>query len=242
MISKSLSVSGKWADLDSLSPQGAEFARVLFMLMVAHADDHGRLEGDEGTIKRLVVPYTKKPPSRIGEALDLLHRAELICWYQVSGDKFVQINKFGDHQYLKGHESRESKYPAPSPDGQLRATLGKKRHLIEPNLTEEKRTVLEPPPQKPEPDSRVKVFVDWFHDEYAKRRDGAKYVVKGAKDGQLVKTLLQTHDLERLKKHAVILLTSNEEWIETTDRGIGILAAKINWLEDRLTAWEKKHG
>ena len=96
-------------------------------------------------------------------------------------------------------------------------------------------------PEKP-PDPRVRQFIDWFVTEYAKRRNGAKYVVKGAKDGQTVKSLLQAHPLARLQKHAVILLTTDEEWTENTDRGIGILSAKINWLEDRLAAWERKHG
>ena len=41
-------------------------------------------------------------------------------------------------------------------------------------------------------------------------------------------------------KHAQVLLTTDEPWTETTDRGIEILAGKINWLEERLCAWEAK--
>ena len=92
-----------------------------------------------------------------------------------------------------------------------------------------------------EPDPRVREFIDWFHDEYAKERNGAKYIVKGPKDGATVKRLLGEHSLDRLKKHAFILLTTNEPWIENTDRGIGILSAKINWLEDRLADWERRN-
>ena len=85
-------------------------------------------------------------------------------------------------------------------------------------------------------------FLNWFQEEYKKRRNGATYCVVWAKHGAIVKRLLQTYPPERLRRHAVILLTATvDEWIEDTDRGIEVLAGKINWLEDRLTAWEKKH-
>ncbi len=240
MISKSLSISDKWASLDRVLGDRADFSRVLFVLMVTHADDHGRLPGDEGTIKRLVLPYTRKPLTAITHALNGLQTVGLVSWYEVDGQKCIEIEHFSDHQYLKGHETRPSQFPSKIDNGQVGATLGKSLVLREPNLTEPKRTNVACPK---EPDPRVRIFIDWFHDEYAKRRNGAKYVVKGAKDGETVKRLLAVHDLERLKRHAVILLTTDEEWVESTDRGIGILSSKINWLEERLAAWEaKQHG
>jgi hypothetical protein len=241
MISKSLSTSEKFANLGKQAGRLAEFCQALYPLIVAHADDFGKLPGDPFTVKFSCHPTSPRSLEHFQDALLRLHEVGLIVWYQVDGKPYLQVTQYERHQ--EGlHKRTKSKFPdVPGDSGNFPEIPGQLKGREEKGR-EEKRTVLEPPPQKPEPDSRVKVFVDWFHDEYAKRRDGAKYVVKGAKDGQLVKTLLQTHDLERLKKHAVILLTSNEEWIETTDRGIGILAAKINWLEDRLTAWEKKHG
>lgn len=91
------------------------------------------------------------------------------------------------------------------------------------------------------PGGGTREFLDWWQTEYQKRREGAKYVVKWEVHGKLVKDLLRVHPLERLKKHAVILLTTDEDWTTGTDRGIGILSTKINWLEDRLTAWERRH-
>ena len=86
--------------------------------------------------------------------------------------------------------------------------------------------------------SPVREFLGWFQSEYKARRNGAVYFVKWDAHGAIVKRLLTTHTSERLKKHAIILLRSNEEWIDGTDRGIEVLSSKVNWLEERLCAWE----
>lgn len=104
-------------------------------------------------------------------------------------------------------------------------------------------------PPKPEkhgsaekPPSGVREFLEWFVTEYKARRNGATYFVKWEVHGKLVKELLRVFPAERLKKHALILLTTDEDWTSDTDRGIGILSTKINWLEERLCAWEAKTG
>jgi uncharacterized protein YdaU (DUF1376 family) len=88
--------------------------------------------------------------------------------------------------------------------------------------------------------SGTREFLIWFQSEYKARRNGAVYFVKWEAHGAIVKRLLTGHPIERLKKHAIILLRSNEQWIESTDRGIEVLSAKINWLEERLCEWEAK--
>ena len=86
----------------------------------------------------------------------------------------------------------------------------------------------------------AKEFLTWFQAEYKTRRNGATYFVSWNKHMPIVGRLLKLHDTQRLKKHAQVLLTTDEPWTETTDRGIEILAGKINWLEERLCAWEAK--
>jgi len=81
-------------------------------------------------------------------------------------------------------------------------------------------------------------FLGWFQAEYKARRNGATYFVRWDAHGAIVKRLLTTFPPDRLKKHAKILLTTNEDWTTGTDRGIEVLSAKINWLEERLCAWE----
>jgi hypothetical protein len=86
----------------------------------------------------------------------------------------------------------------------------------------------------------VKEFLTWFQGEYKARRNGATYFVKWEAHGAIVKRLLTAFPSDRLKKHAQILLTTDEDWTTTTDRGVEILSSKINWLEERLCAWEAK--
>ena len=95
------------------------------------------------------------------------------------------------------------------------------------------------PPTKPA-DPRVSEFLKWFPEEFKKRRNGAEYLVKHAKHGALVKQMLGATDLERLKKYAAIMLKTDDEFIDGTDRGIEILSARFSWLSERLAAWEAK--
>lgn len=127
MLSNSLSTSGKIARLYSVCPKLAEFCRCLFPLMVAHADDWGRLQGDEQTVKLKVDPISPRKLPDFVAALHVMHEVGLITWYVVGDRKVIEIVKFGEHQDLKGHTcdpKRQSKLPAcPGPE----ALIGRNR-------------------------------------------------------------------------------------------------------------------
>jgi hypothetical protein len=53
---------------------------------------------------------------------------------------------------------------------------------------------------------------------------------------------LAQYSQERLEKLAVILLTTDDDWIATTDRGLSILLVKASWLDNILADYEAKHG
>lgn len=86
----------------------------------------------------------------------------------------------------------------------------------------------------------VKEFLTWFQAEYKRRRHGADYLVKWPRDAPLVKQMLHATSLDRLKLLAQAMLSEKctEEFIVNTDRGIGILSVKFNWLSDRVAEWE----
>lgn len=86
----------------------------------------------------------------------------------------------------------------------------------------------------------VHAFLAYFCETYPAKRAGAKYLVRTAVDVPQVKRLLATYGLERLKKLALVLLTTDEDWISDTDRGIGILSLKAAWLDDRLAQHEAR--
>jgi hypothetical protein len=87
----------------------------------------------------------------------------------------------------------------------------------------------------------IAVFLRRFCELYAQYRHGAKYFVARAKHVPLIRALLAAYGRERLEKLAMVLLNTDDEWVQTTDRGIGILSIKASWLEERLASYEAKH-
>lgn len=108
MISKSLSTSKKYATLYG-QPHGLQ-AQALYPLLVAHADDFGRLEGDAFTIKNSVVPASNWSETEIQTVLALLDAAQLIAWYEVESAHYVQVADFERHQGGL-HKRTASRFP-----------------------------------------------------------------------------------------------------------------------------------
>jgi hypothetical protein len=111
MLSKSLSTSKKYAQLYGveLQPTGL-ICQALYPLLVAHADDFGRLEGDVFTIKNSVVPASQWAETVIEAALALLHQVQLVTWYEVDQALYLQVADFDRHQ-VGLHKRTKSRFP-----------------------------------------------------------------------------------------------------------------------------------
>jgi len=98
------------------------------------------------------------------------------------------------------------------------------------------------PPKEPA-DPRVKTFIEWFQSEYQSRRNGAEYLVPWPRDTALVKKMLKVVDLGQLQDCARILLSekTDDKFIQDSDRSIGVLSIKFNWLNDKRAAWVARH-
>lgn len=114
MISKSLSTSEKRATLHQLVPKLAEFCQALYPLLVAHADDFGRLPGDVFTVKHLVDPTSPRKTKDFTEGLRALHQVGLVNWYEAEGRQTIEIMDFERHQSGL-HKKTGSAYPEPLP-------------------------------------------------------------------------------------------------------------------------------
>ena len=108
MISKVISISEK---VNSLSL----FGRLLYTWMIPHADDFGRLPGSPAKVRALVVPMADETVKDVEEALSDMHKRGLIIWYEVNGEKFIQITNFEKHQQGL-HKRTKSKFPDPPDD------------------------------------------------------------------------------------------------------------------------------
>lgn len=85
-------------------------------------------------------------------------------------------------------------------------------------------------------------FLERYQELYAEHRHGARLHIKPSLDWTRVKDLLLTWDVDRLEKLAVILLTTDDDWVSKTDRGIGVFVSRASWCDDRLKAWEAEHA
>jgi hypothetical protein len=112
MLSKSLSTSEKRAQLHAVAGKLAEFAQQLYPLLVAHADDFGREQGDLFTVKHAIDPSSPRPTEHFEAALMALHNVGLIIWYHVDDRKFIQITSFDGHQ-IGLHKRTSSRFPEP---------------------------------------------------------------------------------------------------------------------------------
>lgn len=111
MISKTLSTSQKRAALHQVVPGLAEFCQQLYPLIVAHADDFGRLSGEPFTVKHAVDPTSPRLIPDFEMALLALHQVGLIVWYAGDEDRrFIQVTQFDGHQSGL-HKRTASKFP-----------------------------------------------------------------------------------------------------------------------------------
>ncbi|MEC0092477.1 hypothetical protein [Paenibacillus macquariensis] len=104
MISKVISISEKVNNLPDV------FDILLFTWMIPHTDDFGRMAGSPGKVKALVVPMLDKTKADVQASLERLDKEGLIFWYEVDGERIVQIINFEKHQ--QGLQKRTtSKFP-----------------------------------------------------------------------------------------------------------------------------------
>lgn len=112
IIAKTLSTSEKYASLHELAPKLAEFCQSLYPLLVAHADDFGRLQGDPFTVKHLVHPTSPRSLQDFRSSLSALHESRLIVWYEIEGRSYIQVNNFDEYQWGLKKRTRSS-HPEP---------------------------------------------------------------------------------------------------------------------------------
>lgn len=195
MISKSISVSSK---VNSIS----DFAALLFTWMVPHGDDYGVLDGDEGTIKALVVPRRKQTEVQVGHALSEIQKIGLIWWYIYKNKKYIQFINWEEHQ--EGlHKRTGSKHPLYMDcrqDSRNFREIPGNSPLTEPNLREPNRREENSP-------SSYDYFSD-FWVEYPRKEKKAE-----------AKTLFQK-------------LKMNDELMVSVMNGLARCKMSADWLKD----------
>lgn len=135
MISKVISISKKFN-----IQINDHFSRLLYLLLIPHSDDFGRLTGDPFKVKALILPMMKEVDwEDVEKTLGKLHGAGLINWYESSGEMYIQIINFDDHQQGL-HKRTRSKFPEPPEVSRKFPEIPSEQNRTEGNRTEEKRT------------------------------------------------------------------------------------------------------
>lgn len=99
LIAKSLSTSERRARLHQEAGPLAEFCQALYPLIVAHSDDHGRLDGSVFHVKHAIEPTSPRTVTEFESALFALVTVGLVDWYFDSNGKAVlQVVDFKKHQ------------------------------------------------------------------------------------------------------------------------------------------------
>lgn len=247
MVSKCLSTSRKFASLAEVGGRLGEFCQLLYPLLLAHADDFGRLEGDAFTVKHLCHPTSKRAVSEFDTALNALAKVKLLTRYDVDGLTILEISDFETHQ-TGLHKRTASRFPGSS--GKVLEIPGS-RARAEENRTELKRTELNSLEKRPAVSvdaptddiaTRAGNLVRRYQELFIEKRDGAKYRPRPNLDWMEACELCKVWDDDRLEKLARIVLTTDDEWIAGTDRGFKIFAMKATWADDRLMVWAKENG
>lgn len=272
MLLATLGSSRKFAHLaDNLGPLG-EFGQTLYQLLIPKCDDFGRQSGDAFTVKHAVFPSSSRTEAEFEDALNAMGDVGLVTRYEVDDTVVLQVLKFEDaqgglHKRTHSHFPDPPKSPAiPGKSRKFREVPGKSRKApevpasraraelngIELNGIEGNRnkdlyggadTVVATVGEgNGTTNGEIGLFLKHFCELYPKHRHGAKYVIHRAKHVPLARELLKVYGLKRLERLCVVLLTTDDEWIEDTDRGLGILSTKAAWLDNLLAEYEAKHG
>lgn len=81
-------------------------------MLIANADDFGRLAGDAWTVKHAVFPSSPRKESEFYAALTSMHHVGLIHHYEANGCEVIQVLDFKEHQPGLNQKTA-SKFPEP---------------------------------------------------------------------------------------------------------------------------------
>lgn len=111
MISATLGGSRKFSRLTNND------ARLVYCLLLAHADAYGRVEADPDYVKGTVLSRIPISTDDVQAALEDMHAVNLIHLYTVDGFQYAQFESFADHN--RTYPSREAQTTIPGPDGNV---------------------------------------------------------------------------------------------------------------------------
>jgi hypothetical protein len=229
MISKSLGSSRRFRKLLDAAGELGEFAQSLYALVVAHADDFGRQDGDAFTVKHEVFPTSKRSEEEFESALQAMEQADLIRRHRFADDRVVlQVDKFEEHQPGL-HKRTASKFPEVPGKSRKTQESHASRACVELNRTELNRTELIGADQEPSAPPPVHQFFAKFAEEFEVLA-GQKPEFDRGKDAKTAKDLIDRHGVETVLACVDEMFRSKDPWIRQSGYTVGAFKSCFNKL------------
>jgi hypothetical protein len=97
---------------------------LVFSWLLPWCDDDGRMPGEPLKILANVVPNEGLSIKEIELILSELHRVKLIIWYNVEGERFIQVLNWEEYQRIRKDRYHPSIYPPCQPSDNQQTTNG----------------------------------------------------------------------------------------------------------------------
>jgi hypothetical protein len=90
---------------------------LLYLLIIPHCDDDGRMQGKPKTVKNKTSPGREWNPAKIEAMLHRLNDVGLIEYYTVDEKRYIQVTQWEEHQTFHAITREKSKYPTNNGSG-----------------------------------------------------------------------------------------------------------------------------
>ena len=203
-----------------LSKKMMTFLRVSSLIPICYACGY-----DTVTVRHHIIPQAEGGPNKVGNIVILCPNCHALAHKGVIQQETLIIKKDNVEKGIKKDNVKETESKMlPTKETIQKKLLQKKTTLAEPSgsLPIDKEII-----KKPNPD--IKIFIDWYSDWFLSVFD-EKPLIEGGKDGTIVRRLLGTYGLEKLKGLAEAFFESDDEFIQKTGYTIGVFSKVINKL------------
>ena len=230
MLNKNVATDEKVQSLSDISA-------LLYTLMIPFQDKSGRFYANPNIIKGTCVPYRKSfTLRRIGLCIKEIEGAGLIVVYG-KYRQYMQFNGFLKNNKPHPHEAEST---IPSQEDVMTLTGKCRVNLDELNLDKIRLDESSVPEEKEDDTGKnAKILLDYFFNKYLDFRK-VKYVVKGKKDTENLKTLLKTIPFDELHSLIDDFFLFQDDFLPKTDYGIGVFYSIINKLRQNHQVVEQK--
>lgn len=231
--------------------------RLLYVGMIVHADDDGRMKADARYLTATVFPYD--PPldhngvlleMSVREWRDRLADRGLITLYEKDNRKYLSHPKWEKWQPLRKDRYHPSDCPAPTDDGcqvvdrrlSIRPQARTEPNPTEPNRTEVKKPAPASGAKRAPGDPRIQPLIKEFHNRLETKLGEKPKAFNGGAAGRIFSALLKDFPPEQIIERMTSWFNSSDPFIVKNGWRIEMFNMNFNTLKGGSIASITKPG